>query len=337
MSKSLKDVIPISHIYMRDNVLKKGNIPGVAGDKTEWAKDLNLPRKAEYTFFAGCGYQFMRYVEGMMKAAASMEKIGLGMEKSIGISKLFGKIGIDLPSITGKVTAAGKEDTYTKILVSAVRVFQRLGVDIGYMYEDEPCCGSPLYYSGFLDDYIENANKNFTLFKSLGIKKLVGLIPACTESLRDYYPKYIEGYNLEVYHFIEVVAQRLRESDIKPKLKEKLIIAYHDPCQLSRYLEIIDAPREVMTSIEGLELREPDPEQCKQWSTCCGGGGLEAGDPDLCERLGLKRVEELLNTGANVIVSHCPACVMQLRRSAVKMKADVKVMDLVEILDEALK
>ena len=337
MSKSLKDVIPISHIYMRDNVLEKGNIPGVAGDKTEWAKDLNLPRKAEYTFFAGCGYQFMRYVEGMMKAAASMEKIGLGMEKSIGISKLFGKIGIDLPSITGKVTAAGKEDTYTKILVSAVRVFQRLGVDIGYMYEDEPCCGSPLYYSGFLDDYIENANKNFTLFKSLGIKKLVGLIPACTESLRDYYPKYIEGYNLEVYHFIEVVAQRLRESDIKPKLKEKLIIAYHDPCQLSRYLEIIDAPREVMTSIEGLELREPDPEQCKQWSTCCGGGGLEAGDPDLCERLGLKRVEELLNTGANVIVSHCPACVMQLRRSAVKMKADVKVMDLVEILDEALK
>ena len=77
--------------------------------------------------------------------------------------------------------------------------------------------------------------------------------------------------------------------------------------------------------------------QCKQWSTCCGGGGLEAGDPDLCERLGLRRVEELLNTGANVIVSHCPACVMQLRRSAVKMKADVKVMDLVEILDEALE
>ena len=337
MSKSLKDVIPISHIYIRDNVLEKGNIPGVAGDKTKWAKGLNLPRKAEYTFFAGCGYQFMRYVEGMMKAAASMEKVGLGMEKSIGISKIFGKIGIDLPSITGKVTAAGKEDTYTKILVSAARVLQRLGVDIGYMHEDEPCCGSPLYYSGFLDDYIENANKNFTLFKSLGIKKLIGLIPACTETLRDYYPKYIEGYNLEVYHFIEVVAQRLRESDIKPRLKEKLTVAYHDPCQLSRYLEIIDAPREVMTSIEGLELREPDPEQCKQWSTCCGGGGLEAGDPDLCERLGLRRVEELLETGAKVIASHCPACVMQLKRSAEKMKADVKVMDLVEIIDEALE
>jgi len=336
MNKSLKEVVPIPHIYIRGNILEKGNMLGVAGDKAAWAKDLNLPRNAEFTFFAGCGYQFMRYIEGMMKAAASMEKIGLGMERSIGISKVFGKIGIDLPSITAKVTAAGKEDTYTIILVSAARILQKLGVDIGYMYEDEPCCGSPLYYSGFLDDYVENASKNFKVFKSLGIQRLIGLIPACTASLRDYYPKYVEDYDLEVYHFIEVVAQRLRETNIKPKLKEKLTIAYHDPCQLSRYLEIVDAPREVMTSIEGLELREPDPEQCKQWSTCCGGGGLEAGSPELCERLGLRRAEELLSTGANVIVSHCPACVMQLKRSTEKMKADVKVMDLVEILDQAL-
>ena len=337
MSRSLKDVVPIPHIYIRENVLQKGNIPGVAGDKTAWAKDLNLPRQAEYIFFAGCGYQFMKYVEGMMRAAASIEKVGLGRENGIGISRAFGKIGIDLPSITAKVAAAGREDTYTRILVNAVSILQKLGLDMGYMYEDEPCCGSPLYYSGFLDDYIENANTNFNVFKSQGIRKLIGLIPACTASLRDNYPKYVEGYDLEVSHFIEVVAQRLKETDIKPKLKENVTVAYHDPCQLSRYLEIIDAPREVLASIDGVELREPEPEQCKQWSTCCGGGGLEAGSPELCERLGLRRLEELLSTGANVIASHCPACVMQLKRSAEKMKADVKVMDLVQILDEALQ
>lgn len=337
MSKSLKELIPIPHIYIRENILEKGNIPGVAGDKAAWAKDLNLPRKAEYTFFAGCGYQFMRYAEGMMKVAASMEKVGWGMEKSIGISKVFGKIGIDLPSITAKVTAAGKEDTYTRILAYAVSILRKLGVDIGYMYEDEPCCGSPLYYSGFLDDYIENATKNYQVFKSLGIKKVIGLIPACTASLRNYYPKYVQGYDLEVQHFIEIVAERLKGMHIKLELKEKVVATYHDPCQLSRYMGITDEPREVMARIVNLELRESDPEQSRQWSTCCGGGGLEASSPELCERMGLRRVEELLNTGANVIISHCPACVMQLRRSAEKMKADVKVMDLVEILDEALK
>ena len=336
MSKSLKNVVPVPHIYIRENVLEKGNIAGVAGDKTAWAKDLNLPRQAEHTFFAGCGYQFMRYVEGMMRAAASIEKVGLGREKGLGISRAFGKIGIDLPSISAKVAAAGREDTYTRILGGAVSILLKLDFDVGYLYEDEPCCGSPLYYSGFLDDYIENANKNFSIFKSHGIRKLIGLIPACTASLRDYYPKYVEGYDLEVYHFIEVVAQRLKEKDIKPKLKENVTVAYHDPCQLSRYLEITSAPREVLERIEGLELREPEPEQCKQWSTCCGGGGLEAGAPELCERVGLRRLEELLNTGAHVIATHCPACVMQLKRSAEKMKADVKVVDLVELLDEAL-
>jgi len=277
----------------------------------------------------------------MTRAARTMQKAGIGMDKSIsmniGMSKVLGKVGIDLGTITAKVAAAGKEDVYTRILVSAVSVIRKLGVDIGYLHQDEPCCGSPLYYAGFLDDYVENAQKNYELFKSLGIQKVIGLIPACTSSLRNLYPHYVEGFDLKVYHFAEVVAQELKKKGIKPKLKEKLVVTYHDPCQLSRYLDIIDEPREILNNIDGLELREPEPEQRGQWSTCCGGGGLEAGSPELCERLGRRRAEELLETGANVIVSHCPACIMQLKNSVKKLKADVAVMDLVEILDEALE
>lgn len=337
MSKVLKGVIPVGHVYIRGNVLEKGNIMGVAEDKAAWARNLNLPRKAEYTLFAGCGYQFMKYAEGMMGAVRAMEKVGLGMDTTIGLGKIFAKVGIDLPSITAKVTTAGKEDPYTRVLTSAVSVLRKLGVDMGYLYEDEPCCGSPIYYSGFVDDYVENADRNYKLFKSLGVKKVIGLIPACTSSLRNLYPKYVDGYDLEVKHFIEIVAQRLRETNIKPKLKERLTITYHDPCQLSRYVNIINEPREVMNSIEGLELREPEPEQCKQWSTCCGGGGLEITSPELSERIAVKRVEELLKTGAPVIATNCPACMTQLIKTAKKLKADIKVMDLAEILDEALE
>jgi Fe-S oxidoreductase len=341
MKNTIKNVVPVGHRYIRGNVLEKGNIIGVEEDKAAWAKDLDLPRQAEYTFFAGCGYQFMKYAEGMTRAARTMQKTGIGMDKSIsmniGMSKVFSKVGIDLGTITAKVAAAGKEDAYTRILTSAVSVLRKLRIDIGYLHQDEPCCGSPLYYAGFLDDYVENAQKNYELFKSLGVQKIIGLIPACTSSLRNLYPNYIKEFDLKVYHFSEVVAQELKKKGIKPKLKEKLIVTYHDPCQLSRYLDIIDEPREILNNIEGLELREPDVEQRGQWSTCCGGGGLEAGSPELCERLGRRRAEELLETGAKVIVSHCPACVMQLKNSVKKLKADVAVMDLVEILDEALE
>ena len=338
MSKLLETVIPVGHIYIRESVLERGNIFGVAEDKSAWAKNLNLPRKADYTFFAGCGYQLMRYARGMMTAVRSAERMGLGMGKVIGISKTFRRFGITLPDITAKITAVGKEDPYTKVLTSTVNVLRKLGVDLGYLYEDEPCCGSPIYYSGFVDDYIENAQRNYELFTSLGVSKIIGIIPACTASLKNLYPQFVKDYDIEVKHFIEVVAERLRETSIKPKLKERMTITYHDPCQLSRYLGITKEPREVISRIEGLELREPEPDKTGEWSTCCGGGGgMEVSFPELCDRLAVKRVKELLATGAPVIATSCPACMMQLLRGINKVKANVKVVDLAEILDEALE
>jgi len=335
MSKSLKDVIPVGHTYIRDNVLEKDTLTGVSESKALWAKDLDLPKKAEYTFFAACGYQHMKYVEAMMGALKSAAKVGVGMGKVVGISKVFGKLGLDLTSITAKITAS-KDDPYTPVLISTVNILRKLGVEVGYLHEEEPCCGSPMYYAGFEDDYAGHARKNYEIFQSFGVRKLIGLVPACTAALKTVYPGYINGYDLEVQHLLEVVAQKLKETGIKPQYKERVKVVYHDPCQLSRYLELTDEPREIIKSIEGVELVEPDPEQCGKWSTCCGGGGLEATHPELSERIGVRRAEELLETGASVILSNCPACDLQLTRVTKKLGANVKVIDLVRLLDEAL-
>jgi len=336
MSKSVRDVIPVVHSYIKDNVLEKGSLAGVSESKAVWAKDLDLPKQAEYTFFAACGYQHMKYVEGMMGALKSAGKMGMGIGKVVGISKVFSKVGVDITSITAKITAS-KDDPYTPVLVSVINVLRKLGVGVGYLHEEEPCCGSPLYYAGFVDDYAEHARKNYELFQSLGMRKVIGLVPACTSALKNVYPNYITGYDLAVYHVLEVVAQRLKETGVLPRLREKTTVTYHDPCQLSRYLQITDEPREILRSIEGVELIEPDSEQCGQWSTCCGGGGLEATHPGLAERVGLRRAEELLETGASMIVSNCPACEMQLAKVMKILGANVKVIDLVRLVEEALE
>ena len=335
MNKSLRNVVPAGHIHIKENVLEKDNLTGVSESKALWAKGLDLPRKAEYTFFAACGYQHMKYVEGMMKALKSAGKMGMGVGKVIGIGRAFKKVGVDLTGITAKVTAS-KDDPYTPVLISAVNLLRKLGVDVAYMYEDEPCCGSPTYYAGFESDYAELAKRNHRVFKSFGVKNLIGLVPACTSALRDVYPKYVEGYDLEVHHVLEVAAKRLKETGIKPKVKDKLTVTYHDPCQLSRYLGITDEPRQIIKMIEGVELLEPDLEQRGKWSTCCGGGGLEVTHPELSERLGMRRAEELLKTGAHVIVSNCPACDLQLTKIIKKMNANVAVTDLIRLLDEVL-
>jgi heterodisulfide reductase subunit B len=335
MSNPANKIIPAGHLYVKENVLKKDNLTGVSESKALWAKGLNLPRAAEYLFFAGCGYQQMKYIEGMMGAVKSAGKMGLSIGKVAGISKVFGKVGIDLTSITAKVTAS-KEDPYTPVLVSSVSVLRKLGIDLGYMHEEEPCCGSPMYYAGFESDYADHARKNYEIFKSFGIKKIIGLVPGCTSALKNVYPTYVEGYDLEVQHVMEVIANLMKEKGIKAKAKEKVKVIYHDPCQLSRYLQIIAEPREIIKSIDGAELMELDPEQGGKWSTCCGGGGLEATHPELSERIGMRRAEELVNTGASLILSSCPACDLQLTRMIKKLDPNIKVVDLMKFLDDAL-
>jgi Fe-S oxidoreductase len=336
MDRNFNDIIPAGHLFIRGNVLEKGSLTGVSENRAAWAKGLNLPLKAEYTFFAGCGYQHMKFVEGMMGALKSAEKFGLGASRVMGMGKVLGKMGIDLTSITAKMTPS-KEDPYTGILSKAVRVLRKLGVDVGYMYEEEPCCGSPLYYAGFEDEYAEHAQENYEIFKSSGVKKVIGLVPACTSALKNVYPKFIEKYDLEVEHFFEIVARRLRETGKKLKLEKRVFMTYHEPCQLSRYLGLVEQPREIMRRIEGLEWVEADPDHSGEWSTCCGGGGLELCFPELSERLGVRRVEELLKSGAPVIATSCPACVLQIGKAVEKLKVKVKVVDLVEILNEALE
>lgn len=336
MSKSVKRIIPAGHIQIRENVLEKDNLAGVSESKALWAKDLHLPREAEYTFFAACGYQHMKYLQGMMKALRGAGKLGLGTQKIVGITKAFKKAGMDVTNVAAKVTAA-KEDSYTPVLLSSINILRKLGVDVGYLNAEEPCCGSPIYYAGFEKDFALHARKNHEIFKSFGVKKLIGIVPACTSALKNLYPEYIRDIDLSVQHVVEIVAQRLKETNIKPKARQKVKVTYHDPCQLSRYLEIIDEPRQIIKRIEGIEFIEMDPEQGGRWSTCCGGGGLEAAHPELAERVGMRRMEELLATGASVILSNCPACDMQLARAAKKLGADVQVVDLMRFLDDALQ
>ena len=335
MSKAYKNLIPAGHIHIKDNVMEKECITGVSESRDLWAKDLNLPMQAEYTLFAGCGYQHMKYVEGMVGALKSASKLGMGMGKVVSMSKAFGKVGIDLTNVTAKVTAS-KTDPYTPVLVQAVNVLRKLGVDIGYLHEKEPCCGSPIYYSGFEKEYAEKAEKNTQLFKSLGVRKLIGIIPACTSTLKNGYPKYVAQFDIEIYHILEVIAERIKKIGGNIRVKEPMKVTYHDPCQLSRYMGVTREPREILRNIEGIELVEPDVEKIGRWSTCCGGGNMETSHPELSERMGRRRLEELKATGASVIVTNCPACEMQLNHTVKKMNADFKVLDLIHLVDEAL-
>jgi len=121
------------------------------------------------------------------------------------------------------------------------------------------------------------------------------------------------------------------------RLPHPVTITYHDPCILSRYLGLTEEPRQILRAIEGVQFVEVERNN-EKWSTCCGGGGgFEVIFPEISHTLAANRVRELLATGASIIVTSCPGCLIQLKDGVKKLKArKVQVMDMADLLRSAM-
>ena len=111
-------------------------------------------------------------------------------------------------------------------------------------------------------------------------------------------------------------------------------VTYHDPCYLGRHNKVYMPPRELITSVPGVNLVEMDRNREK--SFCCGaGGGRMFMEETIGKRINIARTEQALETRAGVIASSCPFC-MTMMTDGVKSKEmldKVKVMDIAELVD----
>jgi Fe-S oxidoreductase len=331
-----KELLPPALAYIADNIINKHNILGASKDtRAKWAKDLKLPGKNETVFFSGCGYQYTGGLTSLMSLIRKTDKSAIGADRLVGIASFQKKLGIDATGIYSRLMGSGADDG-AQPLVAAVKVLQKLGVDFGYLGADEPCCGGILHFEGLESDFNRNAREVYQQFKSRGVKSIISIVPSCTYTLQSLMPNHVVDYDLEVKHFIQVVAERIDKLGLRFPREAK--VTYHDPCQLSRYLKIVDEPRQILKAINGLQLVEPEWTR-GEWSTCCGGGaGFEAVFPEMSEILAVNRVKELLETGAEIIVTHCPGCIMQLKHGLSELKVEgVAVLDLAQVLAMALE
>ncbi len=327
-----KSLVPPGLSYLADNITSKHNLLGAGkGAGSKWAKGLALPKDAETVFFAGCGYQFSGELESLMSLNRRMDKTGVS-EVAMGLASFQKKLGINAAGIFGKVMGKGGDEA--DALRDAVKVLVKLGGKIGYLADDEPCCGGLLHYIGLEKEFTAHAQNVQRDLKSHNVKRIVGIVPSCTYTLKELQPKATSGNAIEVKHFTQIVAENI--GSLKLKLPKPAKVTYHDPCQLARYLGIIDEPRQILKSIAGLELVEPAWTK-GLFATCCGGGGgFEAVFPEFSEILAVNRAKELAETGAGIIVTSCPGCIMQLKHGVAEIKADIEVLDLATVVAMAM-
>lgn len=177
-----------------------------------------------------------------------------------------------------------------------IKILEKLGIKPTVV--EEICCGFPMEVLGFKEDY-ENHKTDFK--NKFPFNDAITLCPTCTVFLK-------EGHEIKAKHVLQVILEKLPEANLGMK------VTYHDPCDFSRGLKIIDEPRKILEKL-GVEIVEM--KNSKENSRCCGGGGgILMTDQELSNDIAKKRVYEALETGADTIVTSCPTCETTLKKAA---------------------
>jgi succinate dehydrogenase/fumarate reductase iron-sulfur protein len=222
-----------------------------------------------------------------------------------------------------------------EIARTMAQIFDRLGVTYATLGAEEWCCGDHILRMGEKGLFEELAKHNIEMFKKFNVEKIVTLSPHCYNTFKNDRPYADEKLNVQ--HYTQFLAEAIKQGKIKPTKPVKKKVAYHDPCFLGKRNEIYDDPRQILQSINGLELVEM--RRTKQSSFCCGGGAgrvwTEEAPPE--KRPCVERVKEALELDVDTIAVACPFCVTTLE-DAVKVldvENKIAVKDILELLKEA--
>jgi Fe-S oxidoreductase len=209
-------------------------------------------------------------------------------------------------------------------------VLNRAGVDFGILGRLEKDSGNEVRRFGEEMLFMALRDQNSDAIERAGVQRIVTADPHAYNALRNDY----NGIG-QVEHISQVLARLTAAGALsfKPVESDGKIYTYHDPCYLGRHNQVYDDPRAVIDAIPGIKRVEMD--RCRDRSFCCGGGGLmlfyEAEEE---QRMGVIRVQMANEAGANVIVTACPFCLVNIE-DAIKvagLEGRMEAMDLVELV-----
>lgn|GEM_PF-2062748 len=185
---------------------------------------------------------------------------------------------------------------------------------------DGICCGRPLLALGEVEKFRSYAEE---LARELQDREVVVACPSCYEALKTWYQEEA-GISLNVKHLLEYVDDgRLAKS-----LSSKVVV--HDPCSLRREPDVL---RKCRSLLESLGAKVVEPSKKFEWTLCCGSGHKLMSEEELGRRVSEKRGEDLVKTGADVVVTICPECARMLKAS---LQPKVKVVDVYTLLSGAV-
>jgi len=219
---------------------------------------------------------------------------------------------------------------------SFAQILDSAGIDFAILGGEEWCCGYPLISAGHKEAAAKSMQHNIARIKELGAKSVVMTCPGCYRMWRDEYYN-IAGQRppFDVSHSTEFIVRLMEQGRIKfEELNE--LITYHDPCDLGRNSGIYDEPRQIINNIPGLKLTEL--EDNGEYCSCCGSGGdLLASNEDLSLDIARRKVNEVLASRVQTLVTACPACVRAITIAKTAERAPFNILDITQLVWKAMR
>ncbi len=195
------------------------------------------------------------------------------------------------------------------------------------------------YFLGDVGQSVAIAKRIIDEAKTLGVKEIV--ITECGHAYRVMQFLY-EAWTKEKMPFkirgiVELMAEYIEQGKIEltgDKIKEPL--TYHDPCQVGRNAGFYEEPRYIVNQVAA-DFREMTPNREKSW--CCGGGGGLVAQPDMDDlriRTGEIKRDQIIKTGARIVVSPCENCRLQLDSLNEKYNMNIKITSMMDLVANAI-
>jgi glycolate oxidase iron-sulfur subunit len=201
------------------------------------------------------------------------------------------------------------------------------------------CCGALYAHSGQLELARECARRNIEAFEKQNLDAIIINAAGCGSTLKEYgqllhgdseWEERGKQFSAKVKDITEWMAPRIAECRFETTDTK---VTYHDACHLAHAQRITKPPREIVKAVAGknfVELPESD--------VCCGSAGTyNLTEPEMAERLQNRKIENILKTGAKIVVTSNPGCLLQIQAGLKKAGAQVEAIHIADYLDRATK
>jgi L-lactate dehydrogenase complex protein LldE len=225
------------------------------------------------------------------------------------------------------------DQVFPNVGLSMATVLERIGWQVDFP-EAQTCCGQPAFNSGYRDEARQVALHFLDVFRDS--EYIVIPSGSCTSMISHHFAELfanepaklaeVHAMELRVWEFSRFLLEVAKVEDVGARYQG--IATYHDSCHALRELKIKTGPRQLLSRVKDLELREMDIAE-----ECCGfGGTFSVKFAEVSGGMARTKIQSIQKTGAGIVVSIDSSCLMQLQGAILRANLPIRTMHLAELL-----